>query len=260
MYTADKEWEKFGKDNPYYGVIVDEKYKTKNLNNDIKTDFFTSGENYVKSVFSVIESSLGSEFKPQMALDFGCGTGRLTIPLAKRSNKIMAIDISESVLKEAAKNAQDFGLTNIDFKPFSDTLISSNKFDFINTYIVLQHINVDRGMAIIRSMLSSLEENGIAVIHVTFCEDNYNRMKLRNLFNPIIGTSSLAATIYRIFKNIGKKTRFSEPFMQMNFYDLNTINKLLYDFNCILIRNEFTNHGGPIGDLMFIQKTNQHRF
>src|SRR3954469_23758300 len=103
MYTADKEWEKFGKANPYYGVIVDEKYKTKNLNNDIKTDFFTSGENYVKNVFSVIESSLGREFTPHMTLDFGCGTGRLTIPLAKRSNKIRAIDISESVLKEAAR-------------------------------------------------------------------------------------------------------------------------------------------------------------
>ncbi|MDB5000894.1 MAG: methylase involved in ubiquinone/menaquinone biosynthesis [Mucilaginibacter sp.] len=257
MYTADKEWEKFGKDNPYYGVIVDEKYKTKNLNNEIKNVFFTSGESYVKNVFSIIESLIGGKFKPQMALDFGCGTGRLTIPLAKRSNKIMGIDISESILKEAAKNAEDFGLNNIDFKPFSDTLISSNKFDFINTYIVLQHITVSRGIEIIKSMLSSLEENGIAVIHVTFYEDNYNRMKLRNIFNPIIGKSSIAASFYRIFKNFGKKADFSEPFMQMNFYDLNAINKLLYDFNCILIHNEFTNHGGPIGSLMFIQKINQ---
>jgi SAM-dependent methyltransferase len=47
-------------------------------------------------------------------LDLGCGTGRITIPIAKNGHKIIGIDSSKKMLDEAMQKAQSSSLT-IDF-------------------------------------------------------------------------------------------------------------------------------------------------
>jgi 2-polyprenyl-3-methyl-5-hydroxy-6-metoxy-1,4-benzoquinol methylase len=259
MDITNREWEKFGKNDPYYGVLTDEKFKTKNLTDANRNLFFATGENYTEVIFSLIEAEIGVKFNPRRSLDFGCGVGRLTIPLAKRSNQIMGVDVSESVLKEAKKNAELFGISNADYRIYSDDLISSNKFDFINTYIVLQHIPVKTGSEIVKNMLSALEEDGIAVIHITFSNENLNKVVIFKRLNILMKKSYVINSMYKLFRKLNKGKSFSEPVQQMNYYDLNKIFKLMYDFKCVLFHNEFTMHDGVIGNLMFIRKSNRNK-
>lgn len=254
MYTADKEWETFGKNNPYYGVIIDDAYKAENLTDDSKQKFFATGEIYASSIFAVIEKNLGKPFSPEKAIDFGCGVGRLTIPLAKRCGHMTGIDISESVLKEATANAKNLGLKNVDFKLFNDTLIPTGKFDFINTFIVLQHIVTERGMQIINDMLTALENGGIATLHVTFTDDNAGALIWRNRMNDLTGKSKLLSRLHKLYRKVRSGISTAEPIMQMNYYNVNAIYKQLYDHKCFILHTEFTNHGGAIGSLLFIQK------
>jgi SAM-dependent methyltransferase len=44
-------------------------------------------------------------------IDLGCGTGRLLIPLAKRGNWVLGVDLSEAMLHQAAVRAQQAGVT-----------------------------------------------------------------------------------------------------------------------------------------------------
>jgi len=41
------------------------------------------------------------DLKNKSVLEIGCGTGRITFPLAERAGEIVAIDIDENATKEA---------------------------------------------------------------------------------------------------------------------------------------------------------------
>jgi len=259
MNTADKQWELLGKNDPYWGVSAREGMRAKNINDANKEAFFVSGETNVKDVFSIIEAETGITFKPNSSLDFGCGVARLTIPLAKRSDHVMGVDVSESMLSEARKNTERFGITNADYAIYTDELISSKKFDFIYTFIVLQHIPVKKGTEIVKNLLNALEEGGTAVIQLTFSNENLNKVRIFKRINVLMEKSSIANTFYKVFRKIRKGKEFSEPVIQMNYYDLNKIFKLLYDFKCVLFYNDFTNHDGVVGIRMFIRKQKQDK-
>jgi len=254
MNTTDKEWEKLGKTDPYFGVIVEEKFKTKNLTQQNLELFFDSGERYADNVFNAIENAIGEKFNPEAALDFGCGVGRLTIPLSKRCKHIVGVDISESILKEARTNSEKFGTFNTVYKGYSEKFIVANRFDFINTYVVLQHILVKTGNDIIGNLLTSLSEGGIAVIHVTFSETDSKKMQFRKYFNVLAGKSVVVNGLYKIVRRIVRNVNFFTPVIQMNYYDLNIVLRNVYDSNCTVIGNEFTNHGGSIGSILFVRK------
>lgn len=60
-------------------------------------------------------AALASLLPPLEVVDFGCGTGVLTVELAKWARHVTAIDRSESALTKARAEAARQGLTNITF-------------------------------------------------------------------------------------------------------------------------------------------------
>lgn len=50
-----------------------------------------------------------------VVLDIGCGTGRLSIPIAKRVKKVISMDVSSNMLEYAKKYAEEEGVENIEF-------------------------------------------------------------------------------------------------------------------------------------------------
>src|SRR5688500_636371 len=89
---TDKEWEKFGKDDPYFGVLSDVSFRKGNLNPEAFERFFASGEEYVSDLLVRAVRFAGEGFRPRSALDFGCGVGRLVIPLASRCARVVGVD------------------------------------------------------------------------------------------------------------------------------------------------------------------------
>ena len=47
-------------------------------------------------------------------LDIGCGSGRMSIPMARRAKRVIAIDSSEAMIEICNRNINDSGLSNID--------------------------------------------------------------------------------------------------------------------------------------------------
>ena len=73
-------------------------------------------------------------------LDLGCGTGRYTIPLAKKGAKVTAIDFTKGMIEIAKKKAKKSRL-NINFKQGDITKYNPDKkFDKILSMLVLDHI------------------------------------------------------------------------------------------------------------------------
>lgn len=104
--------------------------------------------------------------KNSEVLELGCGTGRVSIPLAKESKQLTGIEISESMLAQAKAKCQE---DNIDFLLGDITSINlSKKFDFIIapfrvTQCLEKKEQVTGFFTVIRNHLKA---NGSAIVNV----------------------------------------------------------------------------------------------
>jgi SAM-dependent methyltransferase len=162
---TDKHWEYWGKHNPYYGVFASDKHLNQNINDEVLNTFFDSGQAHIDAVFRTIHTYVDLAFQPARALDFGCGVGRLTIPLATRAGSVVGVDVSPSMLEEARKNCVERNLRNMEFVVSDDTLSKvPGSFDFIHSYIIFQHIPIKRGEELLQRLVDALAENGVGAL------------------------------------------------------------------------------------------------
>jgi ubiquinone/menaquinone biosynthesis C-methylase UbiE len=249
LVNTDKDWEFYGKSNPYFGVVSHEEFRTKNLSEQAFTKFFDTGKEHIEFILNLVKEHIAPDFKPSRALDFGCGVGRLVIPLSSACSSIVGIDVSDSMLQEARKNAQRMGITNVDFIKGDDTLSGvSGTFNLVHSYIVFQHIPCDRGEILFQRLIDLLEDGGIGVLHFTY-NDNLSFLQKTKL--RILKTVPFAAK----FANILKKRPANEPLMQMNEYNLNTLLSILQKSGCKSPYLHFTRHSGHFdGVILCFQK------
>ncbi len=251
--STDKAWEKWGQQDPYYGVISDPKFRNNNLTTDAKNEFFAGGDRDIKRVFQIIEKFIDPNFTPQNALDFGCGTGRLMVPLAKLLPQVVGIDISDAMIQEAKQNCLEQKIQNASFYKSDDNLsaLQGYKFDFIHTVIVLQHIPVERVRIIFEQLLNLLNVSGIGAIQLTYAKTKYK---------DSYGT--MPDTLIRKTRNNFKKVKKSikglilhqDPEMQMNTHNLNHLFFLMQKAGIQNFYSEFTDHGGNLGVFLYFQK------
>ena len=213
--STDKQWEKWGKTNPYYGVLSDDKFRGKSINDDTLDAFFKSGEEYIASVIEAV-NDLDKSFSPKRVLDFGCGVGRLLVPLAERFDEIVGVDVSPSMLLEAEKHVSRFNgrvrLTK------SDDKLSNvrGNFDFIHSVIVFQHIPTSRGMEIVQGLLSRLNDGGVAVLHFPYQRNASPISKILNLVRRFI------PGVHPVL-NVIRGRPYNDPIMEMNCYKIDNL-------------------------------------
>lgn len=244
---TDKEWERFGRDDPYYGVLTFDRYRRDYLaEGDLET-FFTSGQEHLDAVITTVESHVLWNFTPVRALDFGCGVGRVLIPLAGISTYVTGVDVSPSMLAEARRNCGAMGVNNVELVVSDDTLSRlQGDYDFVHSFIVLQHIPVARGMRILGRLVELLAEGGVGVIQVT-CGPGSLRRSAVAFVKDYIPLGKQLINIAR-----GRPSR--APQMQMNRYDLNGIIACLRRGGVHTVYAEFTDHAGETGVILYFHK------
>ena len=250
--NTDKAWQEWGEHDPYFGVFTDEKFRLENLTPDVKDEFFDSGEKYIQQILTNIKSKIDPSFHPATALDFGCGTGRLLLPLAKICNNVVGVDISDGMLEEAKANLASF--PNVQLYKSDDQLskIKNEQFDLVNTYIVLQHIPQKRVLVIFNQLVELVSKNGVGVIHLTFA-----KTKFKNNFGVAPNTfldfaKSLLVHIKKTMFNIFNTS--ADPEMQMNLHSLNQAFFILQEAGINKFYTETTNHDGAIGMTIYFKK------
>jgi SAM-dependent methyltransferase len=246
MSNSDKSWKYWGLKNPYYGVLTSEEFRIENLTLDSKQEFFLSGEKHINSILEFIHNHINPNFTLQKAVDFGCGTGRLLIPLAKQSKEAVGIDISEQMLLEASKNCKSESLNNVEFILSTDDLEKlTGSYNFIHSFIVFQHIPVFRGEQIIQNLFNHLAPSGIGIFHLTY---HRNASKFRKAINWLRVQIPFFNNIFNVIQ--GKK--IAEPIMQMNQYSLNRLFSFFQARGVQKIFTEFTEQEGYCGVIIYV--------
>ncbi len=220
---SDKQWIRLGRMDPYLQTVKTlDPYKLEpGLPGDGRSMYFASGERYVADLFDAIERHVREGFRPRLTVDFGCSVGCIAIPLARRSDAVVGLDVSNDALDEARRNAAALDAPNVAWLPSDDRLTSVRGApDLFHSYNVLQHLEVRRGLRIVRSALARLAPAGVFAIHVPFAD---RASRLRRAINwtqaYVPGVNALA--------NVARGRAYDYPHMLMNRYDLAELLSLL---------------------------------
>ncbi len=247
-YNSDVEWEKFGKTDPYYGVMVNDRFHIDRLKEEDLKDFFGSGHEHVDFLFETIRKSIDPKFLPSKALDFGCGVGRCAIPLAQICDEVVGVDISDSMLKEASKNSLKNLIKNLELVRSDDSLSSvSGRFDFIHSFSTFQHISEKRGQKIFKRLIDLLSDNGVAALEFVYHHKSH-------MLSRFIGSIRKNIPFANNLINVIYKRSFSEPLMEKNIYDIKQLLLILHNKNCGNLNVRFFNNGPLRNVILFFQK------
>ena len=224
--NSDHDWEAFGKQDPYFGVISMDRFHKDAMQQKDFDDFFTSGANHIDFVLNTIHQHLDPNFAPSSALDFGCGVGRCTFPLARRCDTVTGVDVSESMLKEAELNRQKLDVDNVKWVESDDSLsLLKESYDLIHSFIVFQHIPQKRGNIILKRLIDALNIDGIGVFQFLYHRDVSTTKKIMG------GCRKYVPFLHNV-TNLIYGHPFNYPLMQKNAYNLNRILNIIQKSGC----------------------------
>lgn len=248
MFTrnTDRNWEKLGETDPYWAVLTHEKYRKLQLTDESRDDFFKSGYEYVDLVLRTIRERLVPDYSPTRALDFGCGVGRLVIPLSEAAESVIGADVSPAMLREARKNCEARRITNVELVKSDDDLSSiSGTFDLVHSVLVFQHIPVKRGERIFRNLIGKTRSGGVCVVHFTYAMNFARGLKW------LVGTYvPFAANAI----NLVKGRSLSAPRMEMNRYDVNRLLAAMQTAGIGQFHAELIDQGGVAAVAFYFRK------
>lgn len=269
--STDRDWEQFGQQDPYWAVLTEEKFRGQHLNTQAIDDFFTSGQRHVEHLFARVRKQLDPDFAPQTALDFGCGVGRLVLPLAQRCERVVGVDISPSMLAEAKRNCDRHEIRNCHFVQSDDRLSGvSEQFDLVHSTIVFQHIPPARGRKLFTRLVELLGPGGAGVLHLTYSRERFtNRLhrfwpEYSDLFSLLEQWARrfglrIKAALRKIDPT--RRWRTSKPAleMQMNPYLLNPLFHTLQAAGVTEAFRQFRCDHGQWGVVLYFRKPNPRR-
>ncbi len=158
-----KHWHEFGNTDPLWAILSDE---SKHGGKWDREDFFRSGEREIEKVARLVEW-LGVIPPRRRALDFGCGVGRLTQALCRYFDECCGVDIAPSMIRLArrynrhGRRCRYVMNESDDLRAFED-----GSFDFVYSFLVLQHMRPDFAKRYIREFLRVLAPRGMLVFQI----------------------------------------------------------------------------------------------
>jgi len=146
--TADKEfkksldWEEKAKRNPLFAVmsVSDFEEKTSDFSEGDLERFFEKGELLFSRHFEPLLSMTGMLGSGQLAVEYGCGMGRLMRKFLDAGMRCAGIDISPTMIEHAQRLVPEAEALHV-LDAANRTPLPDGCADFVYSYAVLQHVS-----------------------------------------------------------------------------------------------------------------------
>jgi SAM-dependent methyltransferase len=233
---TDADWRELGQTQPYWAVLSHPDFRSESLTPEKIEEFYASGPFHIGPIAEALKALTG-RLPSGRALDFGCGVGRLAEAMQAYAQQVTGVDISPGMLELARARGSRVA--------YADT-IPEGPFDWINSFIVFQHIPPPRGEAILEELLGKLANGGVISLQLTVWRDKdrewpKDEETVRGIFRKKIkGDRLLSLPVGHI---------------HMYDYDLSRVVRLLNLAGIEEIRLVSTNHDGHHGFIILGQKT-----
>jgi len=163
IWKLQENWECLAKTDPLWSILSDPEKKGGRWQ---LPEFFKTGEEEIAGLMSYLES-LRIKIAHRKALDFGCGIGRLTQPLANFFDDVYGVDIAPTMIALANKynhhgdKCKYYLNERDDLKLFPD-----GTFNLIYSNLTLQHMKKQYCLKYIEEFLRVLLDGGLLVFQL----------------------------------------------------------------------------------------------
>lgn len=183
-------WDEVGRCDPMWGILAD---PSKYGNKWDPEEFYRTGTVQIDGIMGYLGSILSPHRR--VALDFGCGAGRLSRRLSVYFHSVIAVDASPIMLDLARKNNSDY--PNIQFIQNREEhlrIIGNDSVDFIYSDMTLQHLPSVFQEKYIEEFCRVLSLNGVLV----FQTPSHHSFSVRGIAHLLLGNRLI--NIYRRMK------------------------------------------------------------
>ena len=233
-FSTDADWEAFAASEPFWAILTDEAYLQRHLTAEKIERLLASGEGHVERVWRAIERAGLSDYRPESALEFGCGVGRVALALAGRCGSVVGVDVSPSMLQAAESLRAERGVDNLSYALVDDSPSGlGGPFDFIHSYIVFQHIPARRGLKTLRALLGTLKPGGVCALQFVV-----------NSPYPVLHAPILAPL--RVARQNLRRLLGRKPRKQMNAYPVDEIFAFAHAAGLVAGSIELSDHKGHL--------------
>jgi SAM-dependent methyltransferase len=164
LNNIQQNWEGLAQADPLWAICTD---RTKRGGRWQEDEFFATGDREIGRIMEYLQSRGLSPLSSSIALDFGCGVGRLTRALSHYFDQCWGVDISPTMIRLAkdfhGNNPRcSFWLNEVDdLGQFPD-----GRFGFIYSSITLQHIPKRYVRKYLGELIRVLQPGGMFVFQV----------------------------------------------------------------------------------------------
>jgi ubiquinone/menaquinone biosynthesis C-methylase UbiE len=159
-----RDWRRLGATDPLWAVYVAP--DTKNQQWQLPA-FLQTGRDEVNRVLAGLPRPPAGH---QVALDFGCGVGRLSQALAEHFDRVIGVDVSAPMLRRAAELAADCPVRDrLDFRLNERAdlaMLADASVDLVYSSLVLQHLPKPLAADYLGEFVRVLRPGGLAVVQV----------------------------------------------------------------------------------------------
>ena len=199
-----------------HGVAPQDSAPRRTHDGALRDGHFVGGGEQVEGLAAAIEALTGQTLDSRVALDYGCGFGRLAIPLATRCEHVYGLDISADDLRAADENAQRLNVANVDWMDAREVASLSGRYNFVLSHWVFPHIPSRQGERLFATLVSGLRPGGIGAIHVA--------VKPRGMLG---GTIRAQGRSRRGIRRRLPRFNWTQAYLMMNSNSLNQLGSIL---------------------------------
>jgi FkbM family methyltransferase len=168
-------WHTLGRDDPLWAVLSEAGKRGRRWD---PAEFLETGRVEIESQLHLL-GARGWPAGRALALDFGCGAGRLSRALARHFDRVVALDVSPSML-DAARSLNR-GVGNIEFRENASPRldgIADASVDLVYSNMTLQHIPAALAAGYVDEFFRVLAPGGAAVFQFVAGADESLRGKV----------------------------------------------------------------------------------
>jgi 2-polyprenyl-3-methyl-5-hydroxy-6-metoxy-1,4-benzoquinol methylase len=163
---ANKEqayWDRHAKLDPLWAILSDPSKTGRRW--DLRS-FLETGRREVSLLMYQLRA-LGVDIRRDAALDFGCGVGRLSQPLATYFDRVVGVDVSPEMIRLAHEINQYPSRVRYVCNTREDlAVLSTGEFTFMYSNVVLQHIEPANALRYLSELLRVVAPSGVLVFQL----------------------------------------------------------------------------------------------
>ncbi|HET9103443.1 MAG TPA: methyltransferase domain-containing protein [Solirubrobacteraceae bacterium] len=161
--SLEQHWNALGHDDPLWAILS---LPGKRGGVWDLEEFLATGRRDVEQVLAQLRET-GIDVARGRALDFGCGIGRLTQPLADHFQRCDGVDLAGSMIEQAVRLNQREGSCHFHHSSVSDLrMFTDESFDFVISLLVFQHMEPGLMRGYLREVVRVLKPDGVAYFNL----------------------------------------------------------------------------------------------